>query len=199
MKKGIIYIHGKGGSAGEAEHYAPLFPGCDVVGLDYRASAPWEAYDEFRSFYDGFEKGRENVRIIANSIGAYFAMNSLYDKKIEEAFFISPIVDMEGLILNMMAAENVTEKELTEKKIIKTSSGEELSPDYLCYVRFHPVIWRIPTHILYGSADFLQSAETVGSFAKATGADLTVMEGGEHWFRTEEQMRFLDRWIKDRT
>ena len=26
-------------------------------------------------------------------------------------------------------------------------------------------------------------------------ATLTVMEGGEHWFHTEEQMDFLDRWI----
>ena len=26
---------------------------------------------------------------------------------------------------------------------------------------------------------------------------LTVMEGGEHWFHTEEQMRFLDEWIRE--
>ena len=29
-----------------------------------------------------------------------------------------------------------------------------------------------------------------------TGAELTVMPGGEHWFHTEEQMRFLDEWIE---
>ena len=28
-----------------------------------------------------------------------------------------------------------------------------------------------------------------------TGADVTVMKNGEHWFHTEEQMRFLDEWI----
>ncbi len=27
------------------------------------------------------------------------------------------------------------------------------------------------------------------------GAELTVMPNGEHWFHTEEQMQFLDRWI----
>jgi len=27
------------------------------------------------------------------------------------------------------------------------------------------------------------------------GAELTVMEEGEHWFHTDEQMRFLDNWI----
>jgi hypothetical protein len=24
------------------------------------------------------------------------------------------------------------------------------------------------------------------------------MEGGEHWFHTEEQMLFLDNWIKEK-
>ena len=32
-------------------------------------------------------------------------------------------------------------------------------------------------------------------FANKADASLTVMEGGEHWFHTEEQMDFLDRWI----
>lgn len=32
--------------------------------------------------------------------------------------------------------------------------------------------------------------------AERVGATLTVMPGGEHWFHTEEQMAFLDRWIK---
>ena len=36
MKKLVLYIHGKGGCAGESEHYKPLFPECDVIGLDYQ-------------------------------------------------------------------------------------------------------------------------------------------------------------------
>jgi hypothetical protein len=34
-------------------------------------------------------------------------------------------------------------------------------------------------------------------FIDAHNAELTVMEDGEHWFHTEEQMRFLDEWIKN--
>lgn len=26
-----------------------------------------------------------------------------------------------------------------------------------------------------------------------------IIEGGEHWFHTKEQMRFLDRWMKEET
>lgn len=33
-------------------------------------------------------------------------------------------------------------------------------------------------------------------FAEKHQAELTVMEGGEHWFHTEEQMAFLDDWIR---
>ena len=77
-----------------------------------------------------------------------------------------------------------------------TASGETLFWDYLCYVREHPIRWTAPTRILYGSRDNLTSYETIAAFAEAHGAALTVMEGGEHWFHTEEQMRFLDQWIK---
>ena len=32
--------------------------------------------------------------------------------------------------------------------------------------------------------------------ADQIGATLTVMKGGEHWFHTDNQMAFLDQWIK---
>ena len=43
MKEIVVYVHGKGGSAQEAEHYNALFPDREVIGFDYRAQAPWEA------------------------------------------------------------------------------------------------------------------------------------------------------------
>ena len=80
--------------------------------------------------------------------------------------------------------------------MIPTSFGEDLSWEYLCYVREHPVCWTVPTGILYGGRDDLTSYETISAFAEAHGAELSVMEEGKHWFHTEEQMRFLDTWIK---
>jgi hypothetical protein len=49
---------------------------------------------------------------------------------------------------------------------------------------------------LYGESDHMTSCETISAFVKLTGAGLTVMKGGEHWFHTKEQMAFLDAWIK---
>ena len=34
-------------------------------------------------------------------------------------------------------------------------------------------------------------------FAAEHGAGLTVLEGGEHWFHTEEQMALLESWVKE--
>ena len=195
MRNFVIYIHGKGGSAQEAEHYKSLFPKDEVSGFDYHSQTPWEAKKEFLTFFAQQRNRCEHLTLVANSIGAYFALSSLDETLVDRAYFISPIVDMENLICNMMQWSNVNEQELAEKRKIATNFGETLSWDYLCYVRQHLIIWNVPTCILYGEQDNLTSIETVSAFAKQHHADLTVMPRGEHWFHTEEQMRFLDEWI----
>lgn len=199
MNQLVIYVHGKGGSSEESEHYKPLFNESDVIGFDYKSQYPWEAKNEFSDFYDLHSKGYDSVILIANSIGAFLAMNSLYEKRIEKALFISPIVNMEKLITDMMIWANVTEEELCIKKEIPTEFGEILSWKYLCYVKSNQIEWSIPTCILYGEKDNLTSIETISEFADKTDALLTVMKNGEHWFHTDEQMEFLDNWIKKLT
>lgn len=196
MKELVIYVHGKGGKAEEAKHFKSLFPKSDVIGFDYKSDNPWEAKIEFSQFYDLKTKGYDSIILIANSIGAFFSMNAFAEKPINQAFFISPIVNMERLILDMMSWSNITEDELCSKKEIYTDFGEILSWKYLCYVRKHPIKWKIPTYILYGANDNLTSKETILEFVNQTGATLTVMQNGEHWFHTDEQMIFLDNWIK---
>ena len=195
MKESMIYVHGKGGSAEEAEHYKPLFPNCEVIGFDYRSQTPWEAKEEFPAFFAEQRQRGDRLTLIANSIGAFFAMSAPGEAPVDRAYFISPVVDMENLIGNMMRWANVTEQELAEKREIATDFGETLSWRYLCYVREHPILWSVPTQILYGEHDDLTSMETVSAFAERHHAKLTVMPGGEHWFHTAEQMRFLDDWI----
>ncbi len=194
----VLYIHGMGGSPGESAHYAPLFPGSAVLGLDYRTLTPWEAGPEIRTAVEKLAADPGGIILIANSIGAYFSLHAGIDKLIRKAYFLSPILDMEKLILGMLARSGVTEAELAEKNTISTALGEELSWAYLCWVREHPVRWAVPTEILWGSLDTLTSRETAESFAEMHRAGLTVMEGGEHWFHTEEQMAFLDAWIREK-
>ena len=157
MKDLIVYVHGKGGSAGEAAYYKTLFPNREVIGFDYRSQTPWEAKKEFLAFFSEQRSRCEHLTLVANSIGAFFGISSLDETLVDRAYLISPIVDMEKLICNMMQWSGVTEQELA-----------------------------------------LTSIETVSAFAKQHHAGLTVMPGGEHWFHTEAQMQFLDRWLQTR-
>ena len=99
-------------------------------------------------------------------------------------------------IMDMMKWANVTEAELEAREIIHTEFGEDLSWEYLSCVRSHSIQWNVPTQILYGEKDQLTSLATMKDFAEKYHAGLTVMENGEHWFHTEEQMTFLDDWIR---
>ena len=50
-------------------------------------------------------------------------MLALQNRKIKKAFLISPILDMEKLILDMLMWMGATESELKEKQIIHTEFG----------------------------------------------------------------------------
>lgn len=192
----VLYVHGRAGSASEAERYAPLFPGRAVAGLDYKTFSPWETGREVRAAAEELRERYDGLILVANSIGAYFSMNAGLEGLVERAYFISPVVDMKKLIEGLMAAAGVTEAELEARGVIPTSFGEDLSWEYYSYVRAHPVKWDVPTEMLCGTADELTSLDTMRAFAAAHGAGLAVMEGGEHWFHTPEQLRFLDDWIR---
>ena len=167
-----------------------------MVGADYEVDFPWVVGDRLRAAYDAASGEGREVLLLANSIGAYFAMDALGHCGAARALFISPILDMERLIMDMMGWAGVTEEELRARGEIPTDFGETLSWEYLRYVREHPVRWDIPTEILYADGDHLTARQTVDAFAAAHRAGLTVMEGGEHWFHTDEQLAFLDRWIR---
>ncbi|MDD5832654.1 MAG: alpha/beta hydrolase [Clostridiales bacterium] len=192
----VLYIHGKGGTAAEAEAYRAIFPSCEVIGFDYRSNNPWDCIEEFKREVNRLKQEFDSITLIANSIGAFFSMNAFSREDIDRAYFISPIVDMCDLIGNMMLWANVTEKELQSKKEIETAFGETLSWEYLSYVRSHPVCWDVPTDILYGEKDGMTSLEVISGFADRHHASLTVMPEGEHWFHTKEQMDFLSEWLR---
>ena len=197
MKNVIVYVHGKGGNAEEANYYRKFFnDDFDIIGFDYKSENPWDAKSEFSDYFDSIIPEYNKTILIANSIGAYFSLISLSDKKIEKAMLISPIVDMERLIIDMMTRANVSEEELSIKKEIETPFGETLSWEYLSYVRKNPIQWNIPTEILYAEKDNMTSISTMNDFSKKINANIMVMSGGEHWFHTKEQMDFLDNWIK---
>lgn len=149
LKKAMIYVHGKGGSYLEAEQFKNICLDFDVFGVDYNDYFPWIVKNKIMEVYDKISEKYDYIYVLANSIGAYFTMHTLQNFKIEKALFISPILDMEQLIIDMMSWANVSEKELSERKEIPTDFGETLSWEYLCFVRANPINWKTPTEILY--------------------------------------------------
>lgn len=196
MKKTVVYVHGKGGNADDAKRYTELFQDADVIGFDYKSSFPWDAEEEFRSYFDALSEHYSSITLVAESLGAYFTLNSFSGEEFDKVILISPVVDMEKLICDMMTWSDVSENELREKGEIETVFGETLSYEYLTYVRKHPVKWKKGSHIVYGSLDNLTSLDTVTAFANKTDSTLSVIEGAEHWFHTPEQMTSLLESIK---
>jgi len=138
----------------------------------------------------------KHISLFACSLGAYFSLIAYQEMRFDKCLFLSPILDMERLIENMMKWFSVSEELLKEKEEISTPMGETLSWSYYSYVREHPIIkWENQTYILYGSNDNLTERHIVDSFVTKFHCDLEVLENGEHYFHTANQMQVLDRWL----
>lgn len=143
-----LFLHGQMGHKEEAEAFAKIVcpKGAQVLGIDLpghgarqgrdEALNPWTVVPELLAVMDWARVRWNSISLRANSIGAYFAMLALDAP--DKVLLVSPILDMERLILDMMGWANVTERELSEKGEIVTSFGQTLSWAYLCYVREHP-------------------------------------------------------------
>jgi uncharacterized protein len=138
-----------------------------------------------------------NISVFACSMGAYFSLLAYSNEPLQQCLFLSPVVNMERIINNMMTWFNVSESRLETEKEISTPIGQTLYWDYYCYVKEHPiVVWNSPTSILYGSEDNICEFDVVSTFAKGFHCDLQVMEQGEHYLHTEEQLKFSRQWLK---
>lgn len=140
----------------------------------------------------------EYISLFANSIGAYFSLITFENESLEKVWFLSPVVDMQRVIENMMISFDISEEKLKQEKTINTPIGHTLYWDYYSYVKEHRVnIWHIPTYILYGSKDVISDTDTITKFSQHFSCQLKIIQDAEHYFHTEEQLKILDEWIKE--
>lgn len=192
----VVYIHGLFGSYKEANEYSYLSDKYDVVGLDYTDSNPWELKEYIRKEFIKITKGYDEVVVIANSIGAFYAYTYLSDFNIKQAFFISPIASMYQIIINLMLANGISEKELEEKKYITCQDDTVLSYDFYKYVLDYKDNWNVPTEILYGEKDELVYIENIVDFLKNhPNARLTIKQDSKHYFHSQEEKESIKNWI----
>lgn len=204
-----LFVHGQGGNMEEAGDFAdtavPL--GYQVLGIDLPEHGrrknvpgfvPWRASEDIRRTARYIKEQWNVFSLRANSIGAYFSMLALKDLPAEKALLVSPVVDMERLIRDMMSWAGVSEERLRAEGKIETDFGQTLSWDYLRWVMEHPLPrWNTPTAVLYAGGDTLISRDSVEAFVSRNNARLTVYEPGEHWFHTPPQLEALHTWERE--
>ncbi len=207
-----LYIHGRMGCKEEATRLAEIVcpKGYQVLSIDLPGHGertggmerfvPWEVVPELQAVYAFAQKRWKKISLYANSIGAYFSLLAFQETKLEKSLFVSPILNMEKLIHDMMGWADVTEEQLKQAGEIPTDFGETLSWKYLTYAEERRItIWDSPTSILYAGQDHLTARGTVDNFVRWFGCAIMVMENGEHWFHTKEQLAVLDAWLQKET
>ena len=142
------------------------------------------------------KKNYQEINLWACSMGAYFSLLAYKDEDIKQCLFLSPVVNMKVIIYNMMLWSNTTEEKLKEKQEIKTDCGQTLYWDYYEYVKNNPITnWNKKTYILYGNKDNMQNEDIIKNFSNNFNCDLSILDGGEHYFHTEEQLKFYKEWL----
>ena len=215
--KMFLYIHGQCGCKEDAEVFAKVAvpKGWQVLSIDLpehgeRLSEsvagkakelnrfnPWTIVPELKSVMEYIDNKWKKKALAANSIGAWFCMQAFAETEFEKCLMISPMVDMEHMICNMMMWAGVSKEQLEREQVIPTEFGQPLSWEYYSYVKEHPIIkWNASTEILYGENDTLMEYSVVQNFSSRFSCGLTVMEKGEHWFHTPEQIAFLQKWAE---
>lgn len=205
-----IYVHGKMSSKDGAQGFAEkaVQKGYQVLSFDLPEHGErtnenypcmvWNGVHDLGIIEKYVRQVWQDICLCGSSLGAYFSLLAYKDLPLRKSLFLSPVLDMERLIQNMMIWFDVSEQMLKEKKEIPTPMGETLYWDYYCFVKENPIDkWNVPTAILYGSEDNLTEREVAESFSMRFNCDLTVLEGSEHWFHTEKQLAFLNKWLDE--
>lgn len=136
------------------------------------------------------------ISIFACSIGTYFSLLAYKNENLIQSLFLSPVVDMKRIIINMMTAFNITNEELKDKQEIKTPIGETLYWDYLCYVNKNPIdYWNCSTAILYGANDTICEYDSIIEFTNKFKCNIEIVENGEHFFHTDKQLNIFKNWL----
>ena len=144
------------------------------------------------------KKNYEEINLWACSMGSYFSLLAYKDEDIKQCLFLSPVVNMKVIIDNLMLWSNTNEEKLKEKQEIKTEFGQTLYWDYYEYVKNNPITkWNKKTSIIYGDKDNLQDVNLIKDFCNRFNCALFVLENGEQFFHTDEQLEFYKNCLDE--
>ena len=138
---------------------------------DDKAFNPMEASPEVRTFAQLARSQSTEIGLLANSIGAYFSLCDTPAGTFERAWLVSPLLDLEYYIRDMMAECSVTDEQLEAETVINTPRGV-LEWPYLRFVEKHPARLDIPSWIIRGDQDEVVPLDALSRFVGAPGVEL---------------------------
>ena len=172
----FLFVHGLHGRKEEALAFAEVAvpKGYLVLSIDLPVERkPWEVMPLLNEVCYYLYGNWNCVSVRANSIGSWFSLLAFQGKKVDQAMFVSPILDMKKFIELMQQRED----------------------DYYEWVVNNPITrWDAPTHILRPEIDMIVSEEIGRDFISLHQCQVTIMPNGEHWFHTAKQLAFLKEW-----
>ena len=129
-----LFLHGKMGRKEEGEAFAQVVcpKGWQVLSIDLpehgeRAGEagfdPWHVVPELRGVLAYAQARWHRIGLQATSLGAWFAMVAFAGTPLDRALFLSPVVDMAGLIEKMMGWAGVSEEALAQAGELPTDFG----------------------------------------------------------------------------
>jgi len=177
----------------------------DLPGHGERGDCNYECFpqtciSDLKTIYEYSKALGNNVSLFACSIGAYFSLLAYNKSNIKQSLFLSPVVNLEYIIKDMMENYSITEERLKLEKGIELPIHNNLHWDYYCYVKDNPISfdWNIPIKILYGNADNMTPWKFIKEFQERHQAEIQVVEKGEHHFHTEEQINVFKKWAEEK-
>ena len=208
-EKVYLFVHGKMSSKESAERFAEIASkkGYQTISFDLPQHGERQGENDKCDIWNGMHDLTligdytfaiwKEVSLFACSLGAYFSLNTYHTYDIKKCLFQSPILDMDYLIKQMMVWFDISEEQLARKKEVSTPI-DILSWDYCQYIKAHPIKeWNVPTYILFGGKDNLQSLNVVKDFADRFHCGLTIAENSEHPFMAEKDVQIVDQWLQD--
>lgn len=207
-KSCYLFIHGQGGNKFEAERFAKIATsfGYQVLAIDLPKHGirvdkvdfvPWEVEKELKKVMKYAKQNWQKISIRATSIGVYFCLIALKNENIEKCLFVSPLLDMERTITDLMKLANVSQNQLESQKEIKTDFGQTLSWEYYCFACNNPVKPICSdTEILFATNDNIVPFDTVKYFAENNKCNLTLLKGAEHWIHSQNDVKQMEEWEK---
>lgn len=207
--RAYIHVHGKLSCKEHAAGFAAIAEkkGWQTISFDLpqhgerahdkRLCDVWNGVRDLQEIHRYVSARWKKTALYACSLGAYFSLQTYAGEDFDKCLFQSPIVDMEYLVGQMMRWFDVTEERLMREKCIHTPV-DALRWDYYRYIKTHPVEkWDIPTAILYGGRDDMQSIGVMRSFSERFGCSLTVSENSMHPFMEDADAAIVSAWLEE--